>query len=86
MSDKADKKLMGVIYPFIILGYIGGIYYGIVVRLYWMMKSSRCSSSPLVRHHSIGRLPPAAGDDLLGVPVFDVRGSGQASELLGTSS
>jgi len=35
-QEKANKKrILGTIFPFIILGYMAVIYYGLVVRLYF---------------------------------------------------
>ena len=47
-SDRSDRRLLGIIYPFVILGYVAAIYYGIIVRLYWMKESRPSLSSPLV--------------------------------------
>jgi len=41
MTDKSsDKRLIGALFPFIILAYVGVIYYGVFVRLYFLKNSS----------------------------------------------
>lgn len=49
MSDKGSyKRLMGTVYPFIILAYAGVIYYGTIVRLYILKDSNLALCSALV--------------------------------------
>lgn len=84
MSEKAkEKRILGQLFPFVILAYAGVIYYGTLVRLYLMKDSRLNSPSAVVRHHNSGRFPLTPCVCHLVLLLGYVRRPWQTSKFLG---